>query len=108
MVSLIAIAVGKAVVRKFDASMLSENDGPLFLTTNWAKSLLYRMNFVKRKVCSTEKPTVHGYETIKTDFFVICWQLSRWKVYVPVELVFNWDHTPINIVPWPKRQKELS
>jgi len=63
-----SIAVGKAVVRKFDASMLAENNGLLSLTTNWAKSFLYRMNFVKRKICLTAKLTIHSFEAIKTDF----------------------------------------
>ena len=105
--SLIAIAVGKAVVRKFDASVLLENDGPLSLTTNWAKSLLYRMNFVKRKGCSTAKPTIHGFETIKADF--LCDVLAVVQMQgIPDELIFNWDHTPINIVPgsqWTMAQK---
>ena len=89
--SLIAIAVGKAVVRKFDASMLLENDGPLSLTTNWAKSLLYRMNFVKRKGCSTAKPTIHGFETIKADF--LCDVLAVVQMLgIPDELIFNWSN----------------
>ena len=45
--SLIAIAVGRAIVRKYDPKLLVENGGPLSLTTDWAKSLLYRMNYVK-------------------------------------------------------------
>ena len=57
--TVIVIAVGKAVVQKFDANLLSEYGGPLSLTPNWAKSLC-RMNFVKRKGCSTAKPMVHG------------------------------------------------
>lgn len=105
--SLIAIAVGKAVVRKFDASMLAENDGPLSLTSNWAKSLLYRMNFVKRKGCSTAKPTIHDFESIKADF--LCDVLAVVQMQgIPHELIFNWDHTPVNIVPgsqWTMAQK---
>jgi len=57
---IIVIAVGKAVVRKFDVNLLSEHDGPLSLTPNWAKSILYRMNFVERKGCLTAKPMVHA------------------------------------------------
>ena len=53
--SNITIAVGRVIVRKYDSKLLIENGGPLSLTTNWATSLLYRMNFVKRKGCSTTK-----------------------------------------------------
>ena len=32
----IVMAVGRAVVRKFDPSLLTQNDGPLSLTPNWS------------------------------------------------------------------------
>ena len=37
----ITIAATTAIVRKSDRSLLSENGGPITITTNWAKSLLY-------------------------------------------------------------------
>ena len=42
------------VVRKHDPILLEENNSPLQLTSNWAKSLLYRMGFVKQKGCYTK------------------------------------------------------
>ena len=41
--SSIVAAAATAMVRKDDAKLLAENGGPLSITTNWAKSLLYRM-----------------------------------------------------------------
>jgi len=42
----IAITAGKAIVCKFNPALFDENNGPaLKLTTNWARSLLYRMGF---------------------------------------------------------------
>ena len=66
--SAITIAVGRAIVRKYDSKLLIENGGPLSLTTNWAKSLLYHMNFVKRKSCLTTKQMVHDFENVKVQF----------------------------------------
>ncbi len=36
---------------------LARNGGPITITANWAKSLLYRMNFVKRRGSTTMKMT---------------------------------------------------
>jgi len=55
------IAVGKAVVRKLDVSMLTENDGSLN-TQLGEISAINRMNFVKRKGHSTPKPTIRKFE----------------------------------------------
>ena len=103
----IVMAVGRAVVRKFDPSLLTENDGPLSLTLNWSKSLLYRMNFVKRKGCSTAKPMVHDFEMVKVGFLNDILAVVKMED-IPSELILNWDHTPINIVPgsqWTMAQK---
>ena len=103
----IVMAVGRAVVRKFDPSLLTENDGPLSLTPNWSKSLLYRINFVKRKGCSTAKPMVHDFEMVKVGFLNDILAVVKMED-IPSELILNWDHTPINIVPgsqWTMAQK---
>ena len=47
--SLIVIAVGRTIVRKYDPKLLAENGGPLSLTTNSAKSLLYMQNELCKK-----------------------------------------------------------
>ena len=44
------------------------------------------------------KPTVHDFETIKAD--ILCDVLAVVQMQgILDELTFNWDHTPINIVP---------
>ena len=45
----ITIAAATAIVRKTDRNLLLENGGPITITTHCAKSLLYRLNFVKRR-----------------------------------------------------------
>lgn len=104
--STITTAAGRAIVRKYDSKLLIENGGPLSLTTNWGKSL---MNFVKRKGCSTMKKMVCDFENIKVNFLNNVFAVDKMED-IPDELILNWDHTPINIVPGPwarKEQKEL-
>ena len=95
--STITIAVGRVIVRKYDSKLLIENGGPLSLTTNWAKSLLYHTNFVKRKGCSTTKQMIHDFENIKINFLNDVFAIVKMED-IPDELILNWDHTPIIIV----------
>ena len=61
----ITIAAATAIVQRADKSLLGENSGPITLTTNWAKSLLYRLNFGKRRGSSAAKITVTNFEEMK-------------------------------------------
>ena len=78
-----------------DPGLIDEDDGPpIHLTTNWAKSLLYRMGFVKRK-------------GIKEQFLFDIEVVVKMED-IPDDLILNWDHTTINIVPvssWTMNQK---
>ena len=51
----IVMSTGRAIVNQHDPQLLAENDGSLQLITTWAKSLLYRMSYVKRKGCLAKK-----------------------------------------------------
>ena len=64
----ITIAAATAIMRKADRNLLAENGGHISITSNWAKSLLYRMNFVKRRGSSTAKLTVANFEAVKEQF----------------------------------------
>ena len=57
----ITMAAATAIVRKADRNLLEENGGPITITNNWAKSLLYRMNFVKRRGSLTAKLAVANF-----------------------------------------------
>ena len=96
----ITIATGKG----------KENNGPLQLTSNWGKSLLRIQDGFceqKPKGCSTKKLMVHNLEEIKEQFLndiVAVVEVEN----IPDELILNWDHTAINIVPgssWTMNQK---
>ena len=40
----IIMAATTAIVQKSDRNLLAENGGPITITNNWARSLLYRIN----------------------------------------------------------------
>lgn len=91
---------------KSDRNLLSENGGPITITSNWAKSLLRRMNFVKRRGSSTAKMHVEHFEALKEQFLLDIRAVKEMEE-VPPELIFNWDHTGISIVPGSKWTMEL-
>ena len=81
-----------------DHSLLAENGGPITLSKDWAKSLLYRLNFVKRRGSSTAKVTVQNYEELKQQFLLDIRAVVEMEEIAP-QLVFNWDQTGISVVP---------
>lgn len=94
----ITMAAATAIVRKSDRNLLSENGGLVSITVNWAKSLLYRMGFVKRRGSTTIKLTVNNFDRVKEQFLFDI-QTAVEMEDIPPQLVFNWDHTGISIVP---------
>ena len=86
----IAIATATGVIRKRDKSLLIENGGPLELTKNWAKSLLFRMGFVKRRGNTKAKVSVEHFETLKTQFLLDIKATVEMQE-IPPELIINWD-----------------
>ena len=96
--SAIAVAAGTAIVRKHDPKLLAECGGHIILTKHWAKSLLYRMQFVKRRSCSTKKIMVQNFEELK-DLFLKDIRVIVKMEDIPQEMILNWDHTAVSIVP---------
>jgi len=106
------LAAGEAIVRTHNKNLLGEegdkaSGGPIKLTRFWAKSLLNRMCFVKRKATTTAKMDPSCFAELREQYlFDIKVVVEMEKV--PPELVFNWDHTGINIVPgspWTMEEK---
>ena len=65
--SLLLPLAGEAIVSSADRSLLTENGGPVTFSKNWAKYLLYRLNFVKRRGSSTAQVTVQNYEVLRLE-----------------------------------------
>ena len=91
-----AAAIG--IVKNFDANMLQINGGHIACGHEWAKGLLKRMGYVKRRANTKSKVTVEEFEALKTQFIFDIEVISQMEE-VPNDLIINWDHTGINYVP---------
>ena len=65
---------------------------------DWAKSLLSRMVFVKRKATTKAKISVKDFEARKTTFLSDVFTTVIMED-IPQELIVNWDHTALDYVP---------
>ena len=96
--SAIVIATAQGIIMNKDANLLSCNGGGINLTTDWAKSLLSRMGFVKRKACSKAKVDVSQFEQLKDEFLLEIKNIVSMDE-IPTDLVINFDQTALNYVP---------
>ena len=88
--------------------MLVENGRYVDLSKGWARGLLGRMGFVKRKeTTSKSKNLVENFEELKVLFLD---QVSTTVITdeIPPELILNWDQTGLNLIPlssWTMEQR---
>ena len=81
-----------------DRTRLAKYGGPATLTVPWAKSLLKRMDFTKRKATTKSNPPTGDLVEIKRSFLAEVLETVEFND-IPPELIFNWDQTGINLVP---------
>ena len=94
----IAIACATGIVKSHDSNLLECNGGHVLLTKHWAKYLLRRMGFVKRRASTAAKVSPSCFEKLKAQFnFDIKAVIEMEEI--PSELVINWDQTGIHYVP---------
>ena len=96
--SSIVVAAGEAIVKKHNPKLFFDHGGHLTLTKSWAKSLLHRMQFVQRKSCSTKKTMIQNFDEVRCQFLQDVKAIVAMED-IPDSLIFNWDHTGIQIVP---------
>ena len=89
----------KGVILSRNRALLQEYGGHITIEKSWARSLLTRMNFVKRKGSSAAKLPPTDFDKVKGDY------LERIKTVVfdnqiTPQLVVNWDQTAIRLVPY--------
>ncbi len=91
-----AIVVGgaEAIIAVKDRTLL-DTRAP---RKDWAKSLLSRMGYVKRKATTKGNVAVEAFETIKTSFLDVVYGTVVMED-IPHELIINWDHTGQHYVP---------
>ena len=89
----ITIASAKGIVMSIDRTRLSEYGGHLNLSREWARSLMMRMGFVKRRATTkVSRLTVENFELIKSRFLEEITTFVQMED-IPPELIFNWDQT---------------
>ena len=94
----IVMAVGEGIVKSDDSNKLMCNGGHLCITKSWAKSLLNRLGYVKRRGSSKAKVTVTEFDAYKSQFVYDIETIMEMEE-IPKELIINWDHTGIHYVP---------
>ena len=93
----ITMAVATAFIRKAVQNLLAENRGPITITKDWDKCLLFCMDFVERRGSSTAKMTVENFDGVKEQFVNDVTAIIE-KEDIPQQLAFNWYQTD-SIVP---------
>ena len=95
-----AIVVGAAngIVSAQNCALLLENGSHVSITKGWAKSILHRMNYVKRKGSNAGKVSISCFSELR-DVFLRDIQAEVVMNDIPKDLIFNWDQTAIQLVP---------
>ena len=94
----IVLAAATGILQRKDPSSLQCNGGSVVLKKSWAKYLLKKMSFVKRKATTKSKVSCENFEKLREQY------LFDIKVVVEMEeipdsLIINWDQTGVNYVP---------
>ena len=94
--------VNTAIVLGGAEAIIADRDRTLLDTLapgkDWAKSLLSRMGYVKRKATTKGKVAVETFETMKASFLDDVYATVVMED-IPQELIINWDHTGLHYVP---------
>ena len=94
----IVIGVGRRIMLKRDRSSLEEFGGTVQLNKEWAKSVLRRMGFTKRRANSKAKILPGNFIEIKEQYLMDIKSVVTMEE-IPCELILNWDQTAMKIVP---------
>ena len=94
----IVIAATKGLLRKCDPPLLKDFGGPIILEKTWARSLLQRMNFTKRKGTKAAKHRPDDLDELGGKFYRRIGRRVR-KLDIPDELIINWDQTAVEVIP---------
>ena len=94
----ITMACAEGIVRSADSNMLAVNGGHILITKDWAKSLLQRMGFVKRRASTKAKVTIEDFQERKEQFLFNIKAIVTIED-IPLDLIINWDQTGMHYIP---------
>ena len=96
--SSVVVGIGRGILLKHDRASLDEFGGPIKLNKEWARSVLRRMGFSKRRANSKSKLTPSNFTEIKELYLTDIYSVVKFEE-IPDELVLNWDQTAMKVVP---------
>jgi len=88
----VTIAAAQGILQAMEASRLAKNGGPATLSVSWAKSLLKRMDFRKRRGTTKSGVTPEDLDSFKKTLFSEMVETVDIND-IPGELTFNWELT---------------
>lgn len=96
--TLVVMAAAEGIVAVRDVSKLVSHGGHIDITKTWARSLLIRMGYVKRKCSTSGKIPMVQFEELK-EVFLADFAAEVVMKEIPNELILNWDQTGVLIIP---------
>lgn len=94
----IVVAAARGIVRAENRALLVENGGHLDVSRDYARSLMRRMNLVKRKGTKTARKLPVDFENLKAEYLKKITKCVE-EYNIPHELVINFDQTGLKMVP---------
>ena len=96
--STIVMATARGILKDQNSGLLAEHGGSVNITKTWAKSLLNRIGWVKRKGTKAARKVPANIEEIKEDFLKrVATKVTEHSI--PPSMVVNFDETGVNVVP---------
>ena len=92
------MAAAEGIISARNISKLSSHGGHIVITKSWARSLLSRMGYVKRKCSTSGKIPPTRFEELREIFLadVVAEVVMK---QIPRDLIINWDQTALSIIP---------
>ena len=94
----VVLGTARALLLKNNRAMLSDFGGPISLQKEWARSVLQRMGFSKRRATSTSKVKPTDLEKLKQNYLINIYSIVKMED-IHDSLIINWDQTSMKIVP---------
>ena len=96
--TVVVMAAAEGIISARDISKLSSHGGHIVITKSWARSLLNRMGYVKRK-CSTFGKIPPAQFEESREIFLADVASKVVMNEIPMNLIINWDQTALSIIP---------
>ena len=94
----IVLAAATGILQRKDPSILRCNGGHIDLQKSWAKYLLKKMDFVKRRATTKHVTRCENFDGLKDQYLFDIKAVAEMES-IPGSLIINWDQTGINYVP---------